>query len=174
MALYLYIDEVPPPTNLSVTDDKILEWNFKIPQPSDLPTDFVLIPEVNISYIVYVTDKDNVDSRISQTTYNSLSIFENLLHNCTLRGIYVQAVVNDMFFGLNSSSIDIISSKYNYGIFIHVTVSISWSSVPVFTSLSAELLLNYSVQVSNNSHNLYMPWLLTFVVTNFQQQIFLH
>ena len=63
----MFIGEVPPPTNLSVTDDKILEWNFKIPQPSDL---FVLIPEVTISYIVYVTDTSSA-IMISLPTHNN-------------------------------------------------------------------------------------------------------
>ena len=110
----IFIDEVPPPTNLSVTDDKILEWNFKIPQPSDLPTDFVLIPEVTISYIVYVTDTSSAIMISLPTHNNSLDISDIMINSCTRQDIAVQTLINNQLHSPNSSSIYIsdFSGKY--------------------------------------------------------------
>ena len=74
-------------------------------QPSDLPSDFVLIPSLDLSYTVYVTDRDNVDSVPQPLTAdtNSLDISQ-VLDSCTDREFSVQARINGQ---LESSSFNI-------------------------------------------------------------------
>ena len=140
----MIIDEVPPPTNLSVTtDDKILEWNFKIPQPSDLPTDFVLIPEVTISYIVYVTDTSSA-IMISLPTHNNSP--DIMINSCTRQDIAVQTLINNQLHSPNSSSINIsnFSSKY---IFIYSYIYINIKFTNTFSSNVHKTVSKYIAQL---------------------------
>ena len=129
----MIIDEVPSPTNLSVTDDKMLEWNFKIPQPSDLPTDFVLIPEVTISYIVYVTDTSSAIMISLPTHNNSLDISDIMINSCTRQDIAVQTLINNQLHTPNSSSINISNFSGKY-IFIYSYIYINIKFTNTFSS----------------------------------------
>ena len=77
-------------------------------QPSDLPSDFVLIPSLPLSYTVYVTDRDNVDSVPQPLTAdtNSLDISQ-VLDSCTDREFSVKALINGQLESPNSSSFNI-------------------------------------------------------------------
>ena len=106
--------EIPPPTDVSITTE-ILEWGHVF-QPSDLPTDFVLIPEVTISYIVYVTDTSSAIMISLPTHNNSLDISDIMINSCTRQDIAVQTLINNQLHSPNSSSIYIsnFSGKYIY------------------------------------------------------------
>ena len=62
-----------------------------------LPSGFELTTELDISYTVYVTDRDTVDSAVSLTTPTTYLNISDRLDSCTRQEFTVQAVINGRF-----------------------------------------------------------------------------
>ena len=62
-----------------------------------LPPGFELTTELDISYTVYVTDRDTVDSALSLTTPTTYLNISDILDSCTRQEFTVQAVINGEF-----------------------------------------------------------------------------
>ena len=89
-------DEIPPPTDPSLdVENETLEWSHVF-QPL-LPSGFELTTELDISYTVYVTDRDSVDSVVSLTTPTTYLNSSDILDSCTRQEFTVQAVINGQF-----------------------------------------------------------------------------
>ena len=80
------------------TNNKTLQWT-NILQPTDLPPDFKIVHNYNISYLVHVYDKDGVVS------VNVPGTYFNLLDECEEQNFTVQTVINDELYSDNSSAI---------------------------------------------------------------------
>ena len=104
--------EIPSPT-LDI-ENSTLKWSHSF-QPN-LPQDFVLIQNTTtILYTVYMTDKDNISTTLlSNTTSNSIDI-SDIIENCTGKNFNVKVLIsNNQLHSETSSSIIILSGKYNY------------------------------------------------------------
>ena len=85
----------------------MLQWS-PIFQPSDLLSDFQLVHEYDIIYLVHVNDRGNVGTGVTvmvpgNTNYLSLDDETLALNGCNEYEFIVQAVVNDELFSENSS-----------------------------------------------------------------------
>ena len=93
-------DTIPAPENVTLdTGDRILHWN-PILQPSDLPPDFELVHNYNITYLVHMYDKDDVDTATSVTVpvdrnYLNLDDESIDINICKEQEFVVQAVVDN-------------------------------------------------------------------------------
>ena len=97
---------IPAPVDVILpTNNKTLQWT-NILQPSDLPPDFKLVHNYNISYLVHVYDKDGVVSMNVPGTYF------NLLNECEEQNFTVQTVINDELYSDNSSVIGFEGMQY--------------------------------------------------------------
>ena len=82
------------------------------------------------------------------THNNSLDISDIMINSCTRQDIAVQTLINYIvqtalqFISLTS----VVSTSLSYTSILNLLIL----SVPLFTSLLANIFLNYSVQVSNN------------------------
>ena len=132
---------VPAPENVTLdTDNKILQWNH-IFQPSDLPPDFELVHNYNITYLVRVSDKDTVTSVSvpGNRSYLNLDDEPVVLNGCEEQEFVVQAVINNEFYSENGS---VVSGNFSVGKYsqfsVHLPHSFSYYSVaPAFASFSA-------------------------------------
>ena len=101
-------DTIPAPDNITLdTNKKILEWNHVF-QPSDLPPDFELSHDYNITYLVHVSDKDTVTSVNVPGNRNYVVI---VLNGCEEEFV-VQAVINNELYSENSS---VVSGNFSVG-----------------------------------------------------------
>ena len=89
------------------TNKKILEWNHVF-QPSDLPPDFELSHDYNITYLVHVSDKDTITSVNVPGNRNYVAI---VLNGCEEEFV-VQAVINNELYSENSS---VVSGNFSFG-----------------------------------------------------------
>ena len=98
--LIFITDSVPAPENVTLdTGNRILHWN-PILQPSDLPPDFELVHDYNITYLVHMYDKDDVDTATSVNVpvdrhYLDLDDESIDINICEEQEFVVQAVVNN-------------------------------------------------------------------------------
>ena len=88
------------------TNNKTFQWT-NILQPFDLPPDFKIVHNYNISYQVHVYDKDGVSS------VNVPGNYFNLRNECEERNFTVQTVINDELYSDNSSVISFEGKYYN-------------------------------------------------------------
>ena len=101
------IDTIPAPEDITLdTNKKILQWNHVF-QPSDLPPDFELVHDYNITYLVHVSHRNGVDTRTSVNVPGSRSLnLDNepvVLNGCAEQEFVVQAVINNELYSENSS-----------------------------------------------------------------------
>ena len=108
--LIFITDSVPAPENVTLdTGGRILHWN-PILQPSDLPPDFELVHDYNITYLVHMYDKDDVDTVTSvnvpvDRNYLNLDDESIEINICEEQEFVVQAVVNNGHHSENSSAV---------------------------------------------------------------------
>ena len=109
LCLYIYnVDKIPSPKNVTLdTGGRTLHWN-PILRPSDLPPDFELVHNYNITYLVLIYDKDDVDTVISVNSSmdrNYLNLRDESIEidSCKEKEFVVQAVVNKNLHSENSS-----------------------------------------------------------------------
>ena len=101
---------IPAPENVTLdTGSKILHWN-PILQPSGLPPDFELVHDYNITYLVHMYDKDDVDTVTSVNVpldrlYLNLDDESIDINICEEQEFVVQAVVNNDHYSENSSAV---------------------------------------------------------------------
>ena len=100
------LDVIPAPVDVFLPTNKTLQWT-NILQPSDLPPDFKIVHNYNISYQVHVYDKDGVSS------VNVPGNYFNLLNECEEQNFTVQIVINDKLYSDNSSVVTF-EGKYFY------------------------------------------------------------
>jgi hypothetical protein len=112
---------VPAPNNVTVDNDgKLLQWSYVL-QPSNLPSDFKLLHDFNITYLVHVKfDRDDGVEAVTTITVPALYLNLDVLDMCKRQEFTVQAVINNELKSENRSVV-------------------SHLSVPVFGNLSASL-----------------------------------
>ena len=152
-------DSVPAPKNVTLdTGNRILHWN-PILQPSDLPPDFELVHDYNITYLVHMYDKDDVDTSVTVPVDRLYLILDDEsieINICKEQEFVVQAVVNNDLHSENSSAVSGIFTDGECYILIllhQLTLLCFMFTVPAFTSFSARLQLLiveniFAIQVS--------------------------
>ena len=110
------------------TNNKTLQWT-NILQPSDLPPDFKIVHNYNISYQVHVYYEDGVSS------VNVPRNYFNILNKCEKQNFTVQTVINDEIYSDNSS---VISFEGKYLSLQYFDVLREYCSVILHTFLMAE------------------------------------
>ena len=115
--LFSDIDEVPSPniTSLDVAEN-MLAWTHVF-QPSDLPPDFQLVHEFTLSYLVHMTDRDDVEAATSVTVNETSFNIEDMLDTCRRQDFTVQAVIDNEPRSENSSPASGFSGKYYHTIY---------------------------------------------------------
>ena len=91
------------------TGGRILYWN-PILQPSGLPPDFELVHGYNITYLVLMYDKDDVDTVTSvnvpvDRNYLNLDDESIDINTCKEQEFVVQAMVNNDLYSENSLAV---------------------------------------------------------------------
>ena len=100
-ASMLSIDILPAPENVTLDmTSKTLHWNHAL-QPPDLPADFELVNAINITYLVHMYGKDNVNAVTSVNVpvdrlYLNLDDDSKVIDSCEEQTFVVQAVVNNI------------------------------------------------------------------------------
>ena len=142
------------------TGSRILHWNPILQPPSDLPPDFELVHDYNITYLVHMYDKDDVDTAISVNVpvdSKNLNLDDESIeiNSCNEQEFVVQAVVNNS----HSDNSSAVSGNFTDGecyilILLHLLTLLCFMfTVPAFTSFSARLQLLivenvFAIQVS--------------------------
>ena len=109
---YSAIDNIPSPVSVSLdVSSRFLQWSHVF-QPSDLPPDFELFHQFTLSYLVHMTDRDDVEAArsvaVNETSFN----IEDMLETCRRQYFTVQAVIDNETLSENSSSVSGFSGKY--------------------------------------------------------------
>ena len=94
---------IPSPTNVSL-DDNVLQWSHVL-QPPDLPPAFELVLDFSLSYLVHMTDRDDVEAARSEPTNETSLNIEDMLETCRRQNFTVQAVIDNETLSENSSSV---------------------------------------------------------------------
>ena len=89
------------------TASKTLRWDHVF-QPPHLPADFELVNAINITYLVHMYGKDNVNAVTSVNVAVDrlyLKLDDNSIDSCAEQEFVVQAVVNNDHYSENSSAV---------------------------------------------------------------------
>ena len=142
------------------TASKTLRWDHAL-QPPHLPADFELVNAINITYLVHMYGKDNVNAVTSVNVpvdrlYLNLDDDSIVINICEEQTFVVQAVVNNDHYSENSSAVSGIfyDGECYILILLHpLTLLCFMVTVPAFTSFSArsQLLIVenvFAIQVS--------------------------
>lgn len=88
-------DDIPAPTNITLNDNKILQWSHAF-QPQ-LPPDFELVHNYDISNKVHAYDKSDVITSVDvPENYLNLENGSLVLNVCEQEKFSVQAVINNV------------------------------------------------------------------------------
>ena len=88
------IDDIPAPSDISLDDDsETLEWRHVYQSPS-LPAGFELTTDINISYLVNVSDRDSGERKESLPSQETSLNISQFLDHCKRQELSVQALVN--------------------------------------------------------------------------------
>ena len=107
---YSAIDNIPSPVRVSL-DDNVLQWSHVF-QPSDLAPDFQLVHQFTLSYLVHMTDRDDVEAGRSMTRNETSLNIEDMLDTCKRQYFTVQAVIDNETLSENSSPVSGFSGKF--------------------------------------------------------------
>ena len=89
------VNEVPAPTDISLVNNT-LSWSHVF-HPSDLPPEFGIVHEHNISYLVNVSDRDSGEGEGSLPSQETSLNISQFLDHCRRQEFSVQALVNGHF-----------------------------------------------------------------------------
>jgi hypothetical protein len=129
-------ERVPSPTSIILdVDREILQWSHMF-QPSGIAPDFELTTDTNVSYLVYVRDRDSGETGEPLATDQTSLNISHLLDYCRRLEFAVQALVNGQFSSPNSTY----SSEPNVPVFTHMLAVflVKESRVLVLVAFSVE------------------------------------
>ena len=89
------VNEVPAPTDISLVNNT-LSWSHVF-HPSDLPPEFEIVHEHDISYLVNVSDRDSGEGKESLPSQETSLDISQFLDHCKRQEFSVQALVNGHF-----------------------------------------------------------------------------
>ena len=95
-------DTLPSPQNITLdSETEILSWSHVF--HPDLPVDFNIIHECNISYLVTVLHRESGEREEKMMSHETSLNISHVLDHCRRQEFTVQTLVNDIFYSQSSS-----------------------------------------------------------------------